>query len=159
MIDSFIQRCQRKHIKNVRRKIVLSETGYLQIFMYYVQTAALLKLDIILTEDPDFDVLPRPGDVLPQVWKNITKSIFNFNVLTLGTDKCVLKGLRSVRKTGLSTAFILYFFVVLIVMYVLNSLCCCWSKAGRNLRLGGITMHSRIMMTAILLFLYTYQVM
>ena len=164
VVDSFVRKFQRSGIreKNGQRirneKIVLSETGYLQIFMYYVQTAALLKLDIIVEPDPSVPRVTRPAEFIPESVRGFAESVFDFNVLAMGANKCLVKGLRPASKTALNSAFIVYFFAVLLALYLLTGCCFSFLSSKRRPRIGSISMNSRMMMTFVLLFLYTYQV-
>ena len=143
---------------NSDEKVILSETGYMQIFMYYVQTAALLRLDIVVEPDVDGAHLTRPLDFIPESVRGTVENVFEFNALAFWADKCLVKGLRPASKTVLNSAFIIYFFFVLLVLYVFTGCCCSFVAKRKRPRIGSISMNSRMMMTFVLLFLYTYQV-
>ena len=162
MIDSITTKFQRDDNEgqdsSKSNKIIISETGYLQIFMYYVQTSQLLKLDIVVESDENYSNILRPEDIIPDKLTNITEAIFEFNILALGTDECIFTNVKPVRKIAINSLFILYYFGILLVMYIISGFCCCCLSQSRRPRIASMGMNSRMVMTFLLLLLYTYQV-
>ena len=126
--------------------------------MYYVQTSQLLKLEIVVETEDKYSSILRPEDVIPEYITNITEAVFEFNVLAIGTDKCLFEGVHPVKKITLNSFFILYYFAILFVIYILSGFCFCCLSTQRRPRIGNLGMNSRMVMTFLLLLLYTYQV-
>lgn len=142
---------------NVIDNADMSQTGYFQIFMYYIQTAALLKVKIIVTEDDVYTGLYRPQDLLPRFLIDGIKEIFSLDITFLQQDTCFLPNLDVVTKTGIKLLFVGYCFAVLLLMYILSGFCCIFIIPSNRPKIGPITHTARLLMTVLALFLYTYQ--
>ena len=168
MVDSLVNKLRRfKSSPSPNEKeedednVLLSESGYLQIFMYYVQTCDLLAIDIVVQPEPRYDYVARPSEigdgVVGQV-ADVVSAIFDFDALSMGANACILTNVGPVTKTILNVTFIAYFFFVLLVIYSLSWAGRCFTRARRSPRIGSIRLDDRILITCFLLLLYTYQV-
>ena len=85
-----------------------SAGAYMSIFMYFIQIPNILKVNIIYADERD-----RP-------LKTITNSlgnIFSFNTFGIHFKDCLFENITAVLKVGIKSAFIVYLFVVLILLY------------------------------------------
>ena len=136
------------------------ETGYFQIFMYYIQTISLLQISIIVSDQNsvNYKNIHRASDLIPSSVLNFINKIFSMDILGVHTAPCLFKNTNAITKTGFQSLFILYFFVILLCMYVFSGCCCVFWRVDRRPFFGNISMNGRIVTTLIALFLYTYQV-
>ena len=157
LVDYLSGKVQRKSTPAEREGKEMSDAGYFQIFMYYIQTSQLLQVKIIITEDESFAYLHRPEDVLPGYIVEGVSSLFSFDGLAFGKEACLSEGMTPVMKTAWSSAFVLYLFAVLFLFYVLSGFCCCCLAPKKRPRIGVFSMSERMLTTFVMLFLYTYQ--
>ena len=157
LVDYVSTKIQRKPSSASSDGSEMSDAGYFQIFMYYIQTSQLLQVNIIIMEDDAYAYLHRPKDVLPGYIVDGVSSLFSFGGLAFGQEACLSKGMTPVAKTAWSSAFILYLFAVLFLFYALSGFCCCCLAPNRRPRIGVFSMPERMLTTFVMLFLYTYQ--
>ena len=157
LVDYVSSKIQRKSAPADIEGKEMSDAGYFQIFMYYIQTSQLLQVNIIMHEDESFAYLRSPDDVLPGYLVEGFSSMFSFDGLAFGREACLSKGMTPVMKTAFSSAFIIYLFVVLFLFYALSGFCCCCLAPKRRPRIGVFSMSERMLTTFVMLFLYTYQ--
>ena len=83
--------------------------AYMSIFMYYIQIPSLLKISILYLDHNN-----KPLDELLSTLKNI----FSFNTVGIHLKTCLFKGVTAVFKVWIKSAFVVYLFLVLILVYV-----------------------------------------
>lgn len=134
-----------------------SQAGYFQSFMYFIQTSALLKVEIVMREDAVYQHLHRPQDILPSWITDGFKEVFSFDILSFHANSCLFPSLTPVLKTALKLLLVLYLYLVMLLLYLFSCGCCFWMTERKRPKIGSLTMHARIVSTVIALFLYTYQ--
>ena len=157
LIDYISKKFQRQKTRANSEGSELSEAGYFPIFMYYIQTSQLLRVKIVIKEDESYDYLRRPDDLLPGYIVDGVSSLFSFDGLAFGREACLSRGMTPVMKTTWSSAFVLYLFAVLFLMFIFSGFCCCCLTPKRRPRIGQLSMSERMLATFVSLFLYTYQ--
>ena len=83
--------------------------AYMSIFMYYIQIPSILKIAILYRDD---DEMPL------EELLNTIKNIFSFNTFGLHLKTCLFKGVTAVFKVWIKSAFVIYLFVILLLVYV-----------------------------------------
>ena len=84
--------------------------AYVSIFMYYIQIPSLLKVTILYRDQTDVPL----EDML-----NAIKNIFSFNTFGINYKTCLFQGTKAVFKIWIKSAFIIYLFFILIVIYMI----------------------------------------
>lgn len=135
----------------------VSQAGYLQIFMYFIQTSALLKVDIVVEDDEVYKSVHRPESILPRFLVDGVKKIFSVDLGFIQAQTCLFPDMNLVKKTAFSMAFTAYLFGILIVMYILTGCCCVFLPPKKRRNIGHLSNTIRILLTFLSLFLYTYQ--
>ena len=135
----------------------MGKSGYFQIFMYFIQTASLLKVKIVVVEDDIYKEVHRPQDILPRFMIDGIEELLSFNINFLEGRTCLFENLTVVSKTYLKLIFVAYLFLFIISLYVFTMGCCVFLPYNRRPRLGPISNSVRILVTILSLFLYTYQ--
>lgn len=135
----------------------LSQTGYFQIFMYFIQTSALLKVKIIIEKDDIYQNVYRPQDLLPTFLIDGIKQVFSFDISFLQDRTCLLPDVNVVTKTGIKLLFVGYCFAMLLVMYFISGFCCVFMSPESRPKVGKLSNTARLIVTLLSLFLYTYQ--
>ena len=129
------------------------ESGYFQIFMYFIQTSVLLKVSIVMEKDEIYQSVHRPQDMLPAPLMDGIKDILTFDVLAFHSKTCLFSDLNPAKKIAIKALFVTYLFVLLMVFHIF-SVCCCLCLAQQRRQ----AMHARVTATVVALFLYTYQI-
>ena len=126
--------------------------AYLQIFMYYVQSADLLKISILYLGNREMP-LESLGNTL--------KNIFSFNTFGINMNTCLFKDVTAVFKTWLNVGFVVYLFVVWAVFLGLGKLInLCARRASQTGQVQWVTptpFGAKLTGALVLLALYTYQ--
>ena len=135
----------------------VAESGYFQIFMYFIQTSVLLKVRIVIEEDEIYQYVHRPQDLLPAPLIDGIKDILTFDVLAFHGKTCLFTNIDPAKKIGIKFIFVLYLFILLVFFYVLSGCCCICIPHWKRPMTGGISWNSRMIATVVALFLYTYQ--
>ena len=134
-----------------------TDSGFFQIFMYFIQTSVLLKVVIVIEEDVLYQYIYRPQDILPEYLIDGIKEMFNFDILALHGKTCLLPDLTPSLKVIIKSLFVLYLFFILLILYILSGFCCVCKPVNKRPVFGDISWNSRIIATIVSLFLYTYQ--
>ena len=136
----------------------MSQSGYFQIFMYFIQTSALLKVQIVVNDNDEvYQQVYRPQDLLPDFLIDGVKEIFSFDISILQGRTCFLPDLDVVKKTGIKLLFVGYCFGLTFVMYILSFGCCVFLPVKKRPKFGPLSNTARLLLTITSLFLYTYQ--
>ena len=130
-------------------------SGYFQSFMYFIQTATLLRIELIVKEDKTYTSLYRPQNLIPSWVVKGLEQAFSFDVLSMHQNTCIWKNVTPVSKAGLKLSFVVYLYFVLLLFYILSGFCCRFRK--QRPKLGTTGLDSRMLCTVLALFLYTYQ--
>ncbi len=128
------------------------EGAYLQIAMYYFQVPSLLKIKILYQGIP-------AREVPLEYMTNYIKNIFSFNTFGVNFNTCLFKGVTSVFKVWIKSAYIIYLFVLWGVMFMFGGLIkACNSNRGCPCP-WPVNIHTRARFLGALvnLLLYTYQ--
>ena len=131
--------------------------------MYYIQTLSLLKIGIAVSSSSKgnsshYANLHRPTDLIPVYLLTFFEKLFSMHILGIHRAACLVTNTTIVTKTVYQTAFIVYFFLILLALYLFTGCCCVFWRPRRRPFFGNISMKARIVTTLISLFLYTYQV-
>lgn len=148
---------KKKNPNQPEERLDITETGYFQIFMYFIQTSALLKVTIILENDDIYSSVHRPQDLLPDFLIDGVKELLSLNSLKFDARTCLFEDTTPVMKVVINSIFILYLFGFLFLVYLCSGLCCIWMPSKEKPRIGVMGMNARMLATVVSLFLYTYQ--
>ena len=147
----------------------VSESGYFQIFMYFIQTASLLRVKIILNDAVATHLVKRPKAFLPEFAVDILEAAFDFDIPALQNITCFFASMQPVQKISMSMAFPFYLYWLLLMIYLLSGCCCiqrsrrmCTRSGMRNdhhrqCTIGGLGNDARMLATILSLLLYTFQ--
>ncbi len=129
------------------------ESGLFDIFMFFIQSAALFKVSLIYNSDN--------RNNLEQVGETV-ENIFNFESLSVFKDVCLFPGVTPVLKRFLHFSFVGFIYVFLLLVYVFYLFfrisCRCWKEGGLCFCNYVRPMNIRLVCALILLLLYTYQI-
>ncbi len=126
------------------------EGAYLQIFMYYIQVPALLKITILYENN---------RQPVTSILEDYIKNVFSFNTFGLSFNNCLFPGVTSVIKTTLTSGYIIYLFLLWMGMFAVATFVMALRR-GRPFRIRlptNIAVSARFWMALVSLMLYTYQ--
>ena len=122
--------------------------AYLNIFMYYIQAADLLKVDMLYESN-------RKNPVTE--FQDVILELFSFTTFGINPNTCFFRDVTAVMKRLMMTGFIVYLFVVWIVLFCLGGLL----KGARGCRptrwITSVTLKAKFLGALVNLLLYTYQ--
>ena len=142
-----------KESEEEEEEVDVSKNGYFQIVMYFVQTAELLQVRMLMD-----GAWNRPKDLLPDLFIEWVGTVLSFDAFALNFGACLFTDMAPVLKTFIKIIYVLYIFGLLLLVYILSGCCCFWMKPKDRPKVTNSSGNSaRILMTLISLFLYTYQ--
>ena len=104
-----------------------------------------------------FRQVHRPQDLMPRIVTDGVKRLLSFDLLSVQGATCLMANMTAVTKTAAQSAFVLYFFTVVLVIYLASGCCCICRRPEKRPRIGQMSLDARMLTTVVSLFLYTYQ--
>ena len=94
---------------------------------------------------------------MPRIVTDGVKRLLSFDLLSVQGATCLMTNMTAVTKTAAQSAFVLYFFAVVLVIYLASGCCCICVRPEKRPRIGQMSLDARMLTTVVSLFLYTYQ--
>ncbi len=144
--------CFKKKSEEPKEK---GKKAYGTIFMYFVQVAALLQIDISYSREPNEELEDNV---------DLISSVFQFDSLGISfVNSCMLDNVTPAYKVGLKAGFIGYLFLLLAILYLIGRIIwslvssCCSKGITCNDTCCRIPFETRFLTTLVMLTLFTYE--
>ena len=115
-----------------------TDSGYFQIFMYFIQTTSLLSMSRLIERDTLYTSIKVPHEILPQFLIDGIQKLLEFDFPLLQTNECFFPDLTPTGKMVTKIVFFVYLYALLLVLYIIGGCCCMCIRQSQKPKCGGI---------------------